>query len=197
MDGDWIREHDYLRGLNITSFVAGEVEFDADVVTRLIEEHPLRCLSLVNQRNADLVATALCRERGLSGVSLGGSDLTDVGLQQLPLEQLEFLGISRTRVTSQGLLALPRSQRLTSIDLDGRQVDAEAVAVLSKLTSLRWLTLTGPEITDEQVEMLRPLTNLSRLKLWNTAMTRPGVKKLEGILPRCRVAVYPSHEPEE
>jgi hypothetical protein len=197
MDGDWIREHDYLRGLKITRFIAGKTEFDADVVARLIEEHPLRCLVLSHQKNADLVATALSRERGLSDLELNGSDLTDVGFQHLPLEQLETLGVASTRVSSTRLLDLSRSQRLTYLAIEGRQVDVAVVEMLSRLTELRTLTLTGPEIADEQIEMLRPLTNLSYVNVEDTAITQPGVKKLEATLPGCRVEVYPRHEPEE
>lgn len=191
-NADWLREHEFLRGLNITWLVADGQEFDVVVVTRLIEEHPLRVLSLRNQRDADIVAAALSHERGLSQLELNGSDLTDAGLQKLPIESLEELNVSRTRVTLRGLVhSLPRTRNLRAIHLDGRQCDSEVVGILAQKDALQWIVLTGAEVTDEQVELLRPLTNLSLVHLYNTAITRSGFDRLERLLPNCRVSVQP------
>ena len=62
---------------------------------------------------------------------------------------------------------------------------------LKALTKLKRLDLENTQVTDAGLVHLKGMTNLKRLYLDNTQVTDEGVKKLQQVLPNCRIIYLP------
>jgi hypothetical protein len=152
---EWLRSWDGLTDLAIDEL---EIDQDADLgpeLVRLIARHPLEEFRAPRAKGADEIAAALSASLTLKGLHLRDSDLTDKGLRQLPLEQLQVLNIVGTQITTQGLRELRRLPPMSMVVLDGRQADAETMGLLEQRSSSYRLWLYGPDVTDDTVQTLK------------------------------------------
>src|SRR5262249_32210162 len=76
----------------------------------------------------------------MRGLDLSHTALDDRRMAYLaPLENLEWLSLHDTRVTSAGLTHVAGLKRLTYLDLDATDVDDTGIALLSHLSRLEYL----------------------------------------------------------
>ena len=122
---EWIREHDYLRGLDITTLECHSLT--GDDLARLIDSHPLEFLVMNRCALSGEVVDAISDKDRLRWLFFENANLSDDDMAQLPLEALEKFGTNLCPVADRGLQQLSRCQRLTQVNLDGNQL-TEATA---------------------------------------------------------------------
>jgi Leucine-rich repeat (LRR) protein len=147
----------------------------------------LRRLDLSRSTLDDLGARELAPLAGmLRSLDLGvASAISDAACETLAaFEQLAFLDVSSTRVTTGGVRRLAGLRRLEHLDLGDLDLDDDAVLALAPLAKLRSLSLCDSRrITDRTVDALAQLTALERLDLGGTQLTARGIERLAE-LPR-------------
>lgn len=189
IDREWLESRDYLVDLPI-----GNLQFDDGVAVGalaapLAARHPLVLIYARGAANADLIAAALAGKRTLTNVYFSGSDLTDTGFQQLPLEQVQYLEIAETRVTAAGLQELRRAQQLRHLCLGQRQVSPEALSRLQQIEHPFSLGLKGPDVTDETLATLTAALKgssthkLEEVYVDRTSVTNAGIDAWNRALP--------------
>jgi hypothetical protein len=183
LDSEWLRQRDDLESIPIAYLYLGRSTVSTKDAVRLIARHPLQTYSARGQQEADAVAAALTHSARLSAVDLEESDLTDSGLQRLPLERLEALYVAGSLVTTAGLADLSRCRNLIHISIDGQQLDETVVATLAGLPALERVRLVGPSIRDENVQLIATLQKLTFLNLQTTAVTEAGAENLTAAMP--------------
>jgi hypothetical protein len=189
----WIRSWDYLSDLRIRTLELDDSTGLGAEVAVLAERHPLKSLAAPRVNSADRIADVLADKAELETVVLKGADLTDAGLQRLPLERLHNLNVAGTLVTGRGLRALNRCQHLRFIILDGRQFNAELAEhwlEIEDTTNAYDLILSGPDVTDETVNLVLSVqqraTKQKLLNLWldqDTTATLEGAREWRRQLP--------------
>jgi hypothetical protein len=189
IDSDWVRRHEYLAALNVTRLDVYHDKVDTATLQRILEIHPINTLSTLWRTDTDTLAKLLASEDTLRNVYLNNSDLTDVGFQALPLEQIEMLDVEQTQVTAEGLCELHRCGRLETLSLSGNQFTEPVAEVLASKPSLQGLYLNGPAVTDAVVPHLRRLQKLDFLFLSGTTLTKDGIDALNEGLPGCVISI--------
>jgi len=117
----------------------------------------------------------ICGPR-LSYIDLGGTQITDVGLNHLrDLHQLRRLHLEGTAVSDTGLKQLCALKSLRSLGLRETNVTAD---VLPCFPRLRWLTLKGCAIDDNGALRISELRELQVLDISNTHVTSQGLRHL-------------------
>ena len=77
---------------------------------------------------------------------------------------------------------------LQHVLLEGPQVTDAGLEHLQKLTDLEGLLLLTPhQVTDAGLEPFTDLTKLRRLSLWKCPVTPLGVRRLQALLPSCKI----------
>jgi hypothetical protein len=125
----------------------------------------------------------LVHVKGLSrlrGLSLGGTPITDAGLEHLKgLTKLEALSLSRTHVTDAGMKHLREMTELKGLWLDGTQVTDAGLEHLRELSKLEYLYLSRTGIADAGLKHLQELANLQYLDLTQTEVGDADLEHLE------------------
>lgn len=145
------------------------------------------------------------REFAISTISLAGTGISDVGLQQLAnlsnLQELDLsstvvsdgglealvsqknlrtLNLRKTLVTGTGLIHLAANRKLAKLDLTDCPVTDESFEVVTNLPlSLQVLSLSNTPITDRSLERLQMLLNLQELSLSQTRVSGKGLANLK------------------
>jgi hypothetical protein len=130
----------------------------------------------------------LRRIRPLS-VELRGLPLSDEGLKSL-VENSALIGLdlSGTRVTSQGILqATARGQQVELLDLSFTEVDDAGLRSLPSMKRLRFLSLIGSRVGDNGLDSLSRCDSLRELYVGHSNITAAGARKLQRLLPHCRI----------
>lgn len=96
----------------------------------------------------------------------------------LLLRDLEMLNLSRTRITSAGLVRLTDLPRLATLELRYTAIDNAAIGPLAHLPDLYKLNLQGAKIDDVGAAHLADLTRLKSLSVERTAITDRGLESL-------------------
>jgi hypothetical protein len=125
IDPEWLREHDYLRGLNVTKLVFHDCEVTGDDLAELIEAQPLDSLQLIDKDLSPRMLDAIASKRQWKNLQLSGCNLSDQDLQRLDLSRIEFLGVDSTDVTSDGLSILTHCECLDQGMFGGGQVNPQ------------------------------------------------------------------------
>ena len=116
-------------------------------------------------------------------LSLGHCPISDNGLTALSgYSKLNWLGLSTTRVSHQGLAAiLPAMKEIETLDLENTATNDRTLAVVGKLGSLVDLDISGTAITNQGVAELRGLSKLKILYLSNTRIGDEALAHLYGL----------------
>ncbi len=125
-----------------------------------------------------------CRDRPgqpIWGANLAFLPVTDEDLHALLKEgaEIEFLVLTGTNVTDEGLAYLRQMPRLKDLGLTGTQITDAGCRDLAQMATLRDLSLSNTGITDIGLEHVSTLTNLHTLNLSKTAITDRGLKLLQ------------------
>ena len=191
-DRQWLESRDDLADIPIAILIVKDTLLDGSDLARLVQNHPLETLEAPHVVACDEVAVALAQKSELRMVRLRGSDLTDDGLQRLPLEQLMCLDVSQTAVTAEGLKDLRRCAKLEILALDGRQFTADSINRMEAFRRPYTLRLVGTEITDDHLRMLFSCRMLRTLFLEQTSVSEAVLAELSSAVPACDVHLGPS-----
>ena len=186
-DNDWIRGHRYLRGTPIVALTLHQCPISGADLAHLLSAHPLRELRAGGVAMRSDVFDGISQQSELRVLYIRGAALTDGQFERLPLEQYETLNIEQTGVTASGLRQLRRCRRLSSLGIDGRQLDDENAAMLASMETLLRLELVGREVTDEHIGRLLTMPQLDWLTLIDTSVTPQRVRSLKARHPECVV----------
>ena len=108
------------------------------------------------------------------------------------LRQLEFLDLSLTGVTDEGLKALQDLPRLRALGLAHTRITGPGLGYLAGLTELRYLCLGATAITDTGLRRLKGLKQMRRLGLAATKISAEGLVGLKDFA-LLETLVLPSH----
>jgi hypothetical protein len=114
-------------------------------------------------------------------------DVTDAGLAELSLGNLNRLQINGTKVTDAGLALLKDSKKLSVLWADRTDITDKGLEHLKALNELSWLTLNGTKVTDAGLGHLEGLTQLFALELRRTKVTKEAAEKLHAKIPKCAI----------
>lgn len=150
----------------------------------------------------------------LTELSLGGTLLTDEGMQELArLPHLESVLLDPENITDGGLSHVSQLATLKRFECVGRPISDAGLAHMAALPALEILTIgecpgitddglkslgeiktltklavvACPGITDAGLVHLEPLSNLKVLRLMDTRVTEAGVRELKTKLPECTI----------
>lgn len=107
-------------------------------------------------------------------------EATDTELENLTnFNQVQFLGLTCTRITDVGLKHLNGLTRLEWLSLDGTKVTDAGLENLKGLDQLQELHLSDTKVTDAGLQHLKPLKRLQELDLSKTSITSAGLANLK------------------
>lgn len=184
---DWVRDHSYLRDTPIVALTLHQCPISGADLAHFLNAHPLRELRAGGVAMQADVFDGISQQSELRVLYIRGAAMTDRQFERLPLEQYETLNIEQTGVTASGLRQLRRCRRLSSLGIDGRQLDHEIAAILASMEALLRLELVGTEVTDERVDRLLTMPQLTWLTLIDTSVTPKRVRALKERHPQCLV----------
>jgi len=153
---------------------------------------------LHGMQEADLMR-AFSRAKGKEGqpptgagdvltVDLSKTKVTDAGLKELAsLPELQELNLRNTAVTGAGMKDLKGLKKLVKVVLADTQVADAELRDLKELQTVQSLDLTNTWITDAGLRDLKDLKGLKELTLTGTLVTPAGQKKLNSVLPQCKI----------
>ncbi len=110
-----------------------------------------------------VVVGDLCRIPSIKRLWLMESDITDEGLNLLwrKLPELEFITLSETGISDDGLKDAGAARELQTLNLAATRVTDRTVAELRELPKLEVLLLNGTQITEESSSVLARMPVLS------------------------------------
>lgn len=124
----------------------------------------------------------------LEVLSVSYIPVTDVRLLHLKgVIQVQELGPAKIRMSNRPVHLKELTELQCQCVSDNTKVTDAGLVHLQALTQLQSLHLSGSQVTDAGLEHLKGLTNLQELHLQNTTVTDEGVKKLQQVLPNCKI----------
>ncbi len=140
------------------------------------------------------VFAPLSRLTGLEILDLGGSGITDEGLQHLrALRSLKGLELSQFSLTSRGLAVLKDLPALEYLSLNTGLTD-EGLKEVAQVSGLRWLSIVGGRMWGPGLAELAKLPRLERLCFWGARGGGPiydrHLKYLEGVKQLKSLTLY-------
>src|SRR5712692_9406126 len=116
------------------------------------------------------------------GVHLRGSWVSDTELLDLAqLPKLEFVDLSHTRITDDGLLHLKPAKQIRDLNLYyAEQITDQGMAAIRDWKNLKRLNVRGTRISDGTLAIVSGLTGLETLDIAYTQITDNG---LDGLVP--------------
>ena len=103
------------------------------------------------------------------------------------LKNVQWLNLGGTDVTDEGLQHLNELTSLTRLHLEKTAVSDAGLEHLRGLENLTYLNLYQTAVTDAGLRHLQGLKKLKNLYLWQTEVTPAGVEKLQESLPDCAI----------
>jgi hypothetical protein len=133
---------------------------------------------------------ATLSELNLEWLDLSGSQVTNEGLMTLAkLKGLRRLGLADTSVSDKELEALADLRQLEWLSLSGTRVTDRGLETLAaRFKTLRWLNLDGTKVTDQGLTHLEGLDKLEWLYLRNTAVSDEAIEQLKRARPGLEVS---------
>lgn len=119
----------------------------------------------------------------IRGIDLAFEPITDANICRLSREavDLEFLNLTETHVTDEGVTYLQKMPRLKTLTLTRTRVTDASCTSLAQFTNLEALWLAGTSITDDGLRNLGNLTNLKWFGVSDTGVTDAGLESLENL----------------
>lgn len=132
------------------------VQSSAKVLPHFSNQRMLSELHLGDIRVTDDCAKLLQNNPRLTAVALFFMENGDRLTPDLArLENLEFLELIETGISSAGISDLRSLSKLHQLLLDGKEIDDAAVPTIAQLNTLRYLSVRGTRISDTGIEKLR------------------------------------------
>jgi Leucine-rich repeat (LRR) protein len=119
----------------------------------------------------------------VTGVDLRGSWVSDTDLRKLAqLPYLEFLDLSLTRITDQGMQELKNARGIVELNLHyAEYVTDEGLAALKGWKKLKRLDVKGAKISDTTLEHISAITTLESLNIGSAMVTDVGIERLTSL----------------
>ncbi len=154
---------------------------DWDLLTRELSEKKVPGLRLKAAEDSDLSHLTGLAE--LQYLDLTRTKVTDAGLEHLRgLSGLRELSLWRTKITDAGLAHLGGLTGLQELWLDDTQIGDAGMVHLKGLTRLQVLRVNRTKITDVGLEHIRGMSELQELSLWDVkTITDAGIAHLQGL----------------
>lgn len=116
----------------------------------------------------------------LSASFVNARDVTDSELTLLlPLkEQLLWLDLGRTQVSSVGMKTVGQLSRLTRLNIQHTAVDDAGMSAIGSLKELQSINVVGTRITDAGLFGLSGIPTLEKVYCYGTGVSRAGLEKL-------------------
>ena len=116
----------------------------------------------------------------ITGVDLRGSWVTDTDLRQLKqLPDLEYLNLSLTHISDQGMQELKNLAGISELDLRfAEYVTDEGLAAIKGWKKLKTLDIHGTKISDTTLEHISALVTLESLNVGSAMLTDVGLERL-------------------
>lgn len=125
---------------------------------------------------------------GIRDLDLTGTDITDVGLEQVAqIPTLQSLRLKGTAVTDAGLDALVALPDLKLLDVGRTAVSDAGLKPIARIETLNYLLLHNTRVTDTGLKLLTSCRNLKGINLIGTQVTADGMEALRDELPECVV----------
>ncbi len=189
-----LRELTSLKYLDLShTRVEGQGLRHLEALTELIELN-LRMCRLTDDGFANLPTLP-----NLSVLKLATNILTDSSLEVCGRQQsLVELECRNNRLTGEGFRYLQELRALSRMVCGCRSLRIDACEYLAKITSLTSLSLSGSQqFTSSSVNSLSTLSQLTSLTLNNTCHSKSDIKRLNELLPYCRIAGEPRRTLDE
>jgi Leucine-rich repeat (LRR) protein len=169
------------------SYISLEGPLDVEIFLLSARICPnVKFLRLVAPENKDLQYIKVFSY--LTHLYLACQDITDKGLEHLAsLYNISYLNLGRTHISSTGLEHLKTLQNLNALFLQNTKINDKGLDQLKQLRKLAYLSLGGTQITDKGLDSLSTLENLVLLDLSYTKVTDAGIKKIQKLLPKCKI----------
>jgi hypothetical protein len=152
---------------------------------RVLGENFFTCVNYVGlerTRLTDDIFVRLKTFRGIRGLCLSESSVTDPGLRDLiRLDKLEWLDLGGTKITDAGLQQVKVLKKLYSLDLSYTQVTDTGLSNLVGLSRLRRLSLSATKVTGAGVRHLKDMNQLEQLDLGGTSVSDVGLESIKGL----------------
>lgn len=163
----------------LESFDIQGFSLNDEAASQIAHLHGLRSLTIIDCETADGIVARITGElTDLRELVLNQLSINDAEIASLAkLEQLEYLALDNTKVTSGVLRQLIQLPRLTELSLTGIQIRGELDA-LAELPSLQALHLDATNLTDGDVPAIAAIPELKYLDVSHTKLTANGIKKL-------------------
>lgn len=146
----------------------------------------LTSLDLRGAQITDAELAQLAALPALESVSLRGTAISDAGLAHLShVPRLTAVDLRGTKVSGMGIIALP-THRIEALHLTDTQVSAEDLRSLPAMPNLHVFNLNGLEVDDDALAHLDHLPSIEHLELDRTAITDDGVRGLLARNPSIR-----------
>jgi hypothetical protein len=139
-------------------------------------------------KETDAALVPVTRFAQLQWLSVTGSKVSDDGLAQLEgMTSLSRLDLDYTQITDAGLPHLKGLRNLSVLNLSGTRVTDAGLTHLMGLRNLAELDLAGTQMTDAGLAQLKALRLLSVLNVVNTKVTDTGLSELRRAMPGLRI----------
>jgi hypothetical protein len=131
--------------------------------------------------------------QSLQELKVSSTKVADDALKSLEsLPHLQKLDLNQTAVTGRGLAYLVKLPNLAYLSLAGSKLSDFFAAEVGALTKLEQLSLAGCTFSDDGVKHLAGMSSLKQLDLTGTTVTADGVAGLQKALPKCRIRSGPA-----
>lgn len=152
----------------------------------------LKYLSIWNCQLEKSVLMNLLSKKGLTVISLAGSDFPeeelDVLKQDASNKNLVMLSLVNCQVTDRTAAVISECRNLEILHLDGTQITDTGLKMLARLPHLKVLVLDHTAVTDEGVRYLSATRELVELSLSNTGVSDEVVDVLKQEIPALRIS---------
>jgi internalin A len=119
-------------------------------------------------------------EGRVTGADLRGSWVTDTDLRQLnQLPDLNYLDLSLTRITDQGMQEIKNLRGIVELNLYfAEYVTDQGLAAVREWKKLKRLNVHGAKVSDTTLEHISGITTLESLDMGSTMLTNIGLERL-------------------
>ncbi len=174
----------YRRALHLYLRAVYENRADENTLARVtktkFDELDSQYLAFLELADEDL--KELDREVAAKSLSMGHTRVGNEGLLAVPrLESLTWLDLKRTKISDVGTQRLVDATRLRQLNLEETEIGDVTVARLTQANQIEQLDLSNTRITDDALTTIGKMKQLKSLWLTGTDITDVGLKNLHGL----------------
>lgn len=135
----------------------------------------------------DVAVARLARLKHLDTLFLYNTQVTGTGFESLGGLPIDYLVLSESPVTDEGLRHVARLRQLTTLHISHTDVGDEGLAHLADHPKLEVLSVSSTNVSDAGLVHLEKLPTLKTLAIRSTRVTKAGVERLAQALPGCTI----------